>query len=801
MTSKSDNSHVIPIEANKKILEIVCSPTLKYVAALHEDSNIDLWSINSQGEHLDYEKTINIGNIHTRKNDEKIFAISDNKYVSISFNRINPYNFKIFDFETEKEVTLKFPDWQKEIDFLSFIDNDNIIMVNTKYYRAYVFSSKDTISWVCKSMVELKYFKNIYIKPKGKLIIFNDSIYELTVWDIEELSITTRVLIDWNLTPKSIEISDDEELLLVCARNEKTNKTYLYSFSTETGMNLSSYRFHLIASKKGERLLYMSGKQYNLMDPYSLKTPTNASKLFERIQIQIQEPYIILSDKIIYTIDGRISIKELVTNDWVKFLRKELKSTNRITTLSKKTIDSITDIINGKLSDDHNIDKKEFKGEALKWGLELDDESVRLTIIDYNYRKNEWNPDDKKKHLDILPSFYSNGKEFIQHCNVLENDDFITITRIGIIIWTYKYSEIKMHYYWNYWNDRLEQFEFEMGKFKDFSNNWTLGRILPASSYETIYRNLDVKFGKEEIQLFKIFLEDNIVDEFYLTCYGKILMEIFINLQDDKWIRYLGGSCMDKFVQDDNHLISKISLLTIIFENFNKLSEHHPAFIESALSLVGFVVPSYIIEHSIASHLSSYGRYYHLSKTSFLDILTSNLWIRWISFQKSFPTSFQNFQERHTFFRDSIIRPIIDSNSSTILAIPLPNFVSYPKDYNVWKELLLPSPKIELFYMLPHQRRKENWFPFVMFYECHTIKLREHIIDIENNKWAGYKKPYISKNLKEVLLLPEEQPTLAQINEAIKGLKKSIKELKESTKEPSLRQIKEDIKDLKDQLK
>ncbi|CAG8710934.1 10015_t:CDS:2, partial [Scutellospora calospora] len=34
--------------------------------------------------------------------------------------------------------------------------------------------------------------------------------------------------------------------------------------------------------------------------------------------------------------------------------------------------------------------------------------------------------------------------------------------------------------------------------------------------------------------------------------------------------------------------------------------------------------------------------------------------------------------------------------------------------------------EIELFYMLPHQRRKENWFPYVIFYECHTLTLREH---------------------------------------------------------------------------
>ncbi|CAG8711379.1 29040_t:CDS:1, partial [Racocetra persica] len=63
----SDSSHVkIPIEANKKISEIVCSPNLKYVASLDENGNISLWPIIGQKQSLENEKTINIGNIYTK---------------------------------------------------------------------------------------------------------------------------------------------------------------------------------------------------------------------------------------------------------------------------------------------------------------------------------------------------------------------------------------------------------------------------------------------------------------------------------------------------------------------------------------------------------------------------------------------------------------------------------------------------------------------------------------------------------------------------------------------------------------
>ncbi|RIB28365.1 hypothetical protein C2G38_1514024 [Gigaspora rosea] len=235
------------------------------------------------------------------------------------------------------------------------------------------------------------------------------------MWDIENLSIKTRVLIDWNYIPESIKISDDEELLIVCSRNYETKETRLYSFSTETKMNYAFFdtklvidRFHLIASRKAERLLFLSGeqyKQYDLMDPYRLTNPIDASDLFEKIEEkQIQEPYIIRSDKIIYFIDGKLSIKELVpynSDDWIKYLRKELSDDNSITSPSKKTIDFITDILYKK---NYDPDKKIFEGNILKWELESDDKSVRLTVVDYNFHIKKWNTGNAKKQLDILPS-------------------------------------------------------------------------------------------------------------------------------------------------------------------------------------------------------------------------------------------------------------------------------------------------------------------------------------------------------------------------------------------------------------
>ncbi|CAG8506128.1 2650_t:CDS:2 [Scutellospora calospora] len=690
----------------KKFSEIVCSPNMQHVAVLDEDCNITFWFIDIKNKSPKNVKIINIDNICAKAKGDRLFAISDNMLTSIGLKRVNPYNFKIFDYKTEEEVLLTFPDWQTEIDFLSFTDNGNIIMVNTRYYRAYVFSNKKK-EWICKTMIELKYFKKIYITPKGKLIIFNDTIYEITIWDIKNLSIKTRILVEWHYIFESIEISDDEELLIVSAKHEKIKKTRLYVFSTETGINLAFFdallfvidRFHLIASKKGERLLYVlddpPDKYYNIVDPYNLTNPKDMSDFFENNQIQ--EPYVIQSDKIVYMTDGNLSIKDLVpdnSDDWMEYLRKELKDTNSITTLSEKRTKIIKNILNNNYNK-YISDNEEFSGHYLKWGLELDRNSVILTVTDFNYRKKNWNPNHKKNRLEILPSFHQDGKKFIAHCEILDNDDFIMITRIGVIIWTFRLSiatktkSIKMHYYWNDCNGDLEKFVSDHnGRLKEFdfsdlkSKDLTSERILPNSSYETICRNLDIEFGEKQT-LFREFLKDNIFDEFYLICYGKILMATFISLNDDKWIRTLGNNCIEKCMQENYHLIFKISLLSIIFDfdNFIELSENHPAFIFSTLSIISFVVPSIDINPKLISHLSSYGRYCHLSKTSFINRFTSNICShRLISSNKNL-----------------VIKPdkdydlIDDKSSITVLAFPLPNFISYPKDYSFWKELVQPA--------------------------------------------------------------------------------------------------------------
>ncbi|CAG8813454.1 22961_t:CDS:2, partial [Dentiscutata erythropus] len=129
--------------------------------------------------------------------------------------------------------------------------------------------------------------------------------YEITIWVLETLSIEAQILLDWNLNFECVGLSDDEELIGISAGSSELHVTYLYIFSTTTGMNFSKYTYresvmidgiHFIASEFGERILitfhafdslerikmdlnvyrFHDEKlifDYDLMDPYNLINP------------------------------------------------------------------------------------------------------------------------------------------------------------------------------------------------------------------------------------------------------------------------------------------------------------------------------------------------------------------------------------------------------------------------------------------------------------------------------------------------------------------------------------------------
>ncbi|RIB15361.1 hypothetical protein C2G38_2143609 [Gigaspora rosea] len=65
--------------------------------------------------------------------------------------------------------------------------------------------------------------------------------------------------------------------------------------------------------------------------------------------------------------------------------------------------------------------------------------------------------------------------------------------------------------------------------------------------------------------------------------------------------------------------------------------------------------------------------------------------------------------------------------------------------------------EIELLYMLPSQRRKNNWFPEIIFYKFDLDKLHNIIQRVQNNKWDNFdEKPFLSDALKKLVNVKTE---------------------------------------------
>ncbi|KAF0412140.1 transient receptor potential cation channel subfamily a member 1-like [Gigaspora margarita] len=124
---------------------------------------------------------------------------------------------------------------------------------------------------------------------------------------------------------------------------------------------------------------------------------------------------------------------------------------------------------------------------------------------------------------------------------------------------------------------------------------------------------------------------------------------------------------------------------------------------------------------------------------------------------------------RSEIFQDSGINMFIQFGSSILAAYYmmvtgdstpvssiLGNLLEDDKDHHLAylklkKEIL---EKIELFYLLPSQKKNYKWFPYTFYYSVHISELRKFISDINSSDWKESTKPIITKIMK---LIREEK--------------------------------------------
>ncbi|RGB35518.1 hypothetical protein C1646_667677 [Rhizophagus diaphanus] len=104
-------------------------------------------------------------------------------------------------------------------------------------------------------------------------------------------------------------------------------------------------------------------------------------------------------------------------------------------------------------------------------------------------------------------------------------------------------------------------------------------------------------------------------------------------------------------------------------------------------------------------------------------------------------------------------------------------------DYNKEEEFLLQKAKIimeiELFYMLPYQRRNKKWFPDWIYYDIPVTEIRKLINAIDNNQTVFNYPPIISEKLRKLVVLTDDDNKLEK---KIDQLTRQNDELKQQNK-------------------
>ncbi|CAG8710043.1 8486_t:CDS:2 [Dentiscutata erythropus] len=676
--SSDTGSNAEPEEiAVKDIVQIVCSPKMKYVATTYKfrygsstntnDSQdggekkdktdmydeggkireATLWLVNKSAEKkLKWVSAIKGHQIKEPK--PVLWAVSDDKYIVFKTNYFY-YNFELFDAKGAR-IDLFFPNPRNFVNQLAFVpdgDHNNLVVALTEpMHQIYVFKLKNR-EWFLYNKYELSYFCDAFITIEGKLILFDDQIFQLTKWNVKDLKFETNCMIDWCYKVRLVEINQGGELLAVYAvylQEETPKKSRIYIYSLRSGINIAFHDYdekivvdciYFIAYEAGERLLIKSHNQFNeeryidLMDPFNLKKPVSAKKLFES-DVQIRDPYIIKSDKesdnAIGIIDENLDIYDLVKpSNWIEYIRKELGDYNRIYVLSdcEYIANMIKDELKGKYFNGSEVPPEEsdeypFQGSFLTWNLHYKKQGnrpgyqVEIEAQIYDQNNNSWRPVEGESKRSINPNFQPpehTKKLKIMKCKCLANDDLLMLTNFGILVWTvHPQKGVRLHCYWGRARIRNE-------------------------------KRFNLYLGNPVENPFKL-LDDYISDKFFIINYGSTLMETFLFLKEDELVEKFCKQCYDiTFSSEGLRSTSDIQLLSIIIEFFPQLLRRHPIYLARFLSQTAFVMPladpDMILDSEIVSllptqHLYHFGTYNQPStKTSLIDTFVSNITFYW----------------------------------------------------------------------------------------------------------------------------------------------------------------------------
>ncbi|CAG8808015.1 33816_t:CDS:2, partial [Gigaspora margarita] len=557
----------------------------------------------------------------------------------------------VFNFGTKKIVSLKLPHSEIIVETLAFLDGNNLdenklIMISKEpLYRIYIFTREED-EFIHKSTIKVESYDEKIFLSNGKLFIYHEKLGSITKWDINTSKFEAYFLFDNSISVDNMKLSDNGVLLFVYGK-KLDDYQYISIYSADRGIRLTTFNVdavYLIAPDIGARLLIVYHKSYksednyrcSICNPFAPFIPYNSYvkvndpfkdfdvKFDNNFENNFENKFIIKYDKIIgFDSDsGTLVIKDLIkdlirdlikdsepnNNDWIFYLRNKLEDCNSIF-ISQASEQIINLIVKSKQTVKKATSKIAKKPKPTK--LQASKYLVTWTLA---YKKIYNKPhifltakfkNDKtmSNTIQIVPEIYINSdkkvNEFVEKCSCLDNDDFVMVTSLGVLIWTFntKENKIELNYFWDDENNPLDwkskeiinlfydvdEENFDERKFDiKKSNKNKKSYFFPTPSYISMMRYNYSFLQSEKLEDYRFFfnelIEKHINDKFFLILYGQKLIEVIIKEDEETLLRKLFNGCIKQIEEDDETLNSLI--FEIFSQSIFEIYKKNPSFFD-----------------------------------------------------------------------------------------------------------------------------------------------------------------------------------------------------------------------------
>ncbi|CAG8803451.1 24699_t:CDS:2, partial [Cetraspora pellucida] len=361
---------------------------------------------------------------------------------------------------------------------------------------------------------------------------------------------------------------------------------------------------------------------YKMANPYTLKV-YSAINLLKHDGNEI-EVFTVHPDHIIRVWNNRLFVQELMESEWPEYLKSVIDDNDQITTLFcgesvKKTLEDTLKIYKSDHDPGSTSKKKTFTGHSFIWNVIFHDrfetrKNFVLKAQKFDHEENSWDPVEKS--VEFPSSHFLGDSTYFMECNLLESEDLLMITPIGVFIWTIKSDgEIGLLYYWGLYDGTRSKTPQEgiinnlESILKDdqlkFSNKKLLpsphfNRIVKMRKRSTWFTEHDKGWGTMNAPNFQDLLDYYMNDVLLLELYGDDLMRALLQECDDEFVETFFKRCLilSEFQIEDGNISSSIKLVNIIFSSFPQLSEKSFTFVIRSLAHLAFI-PSHNFKDSL----------------------------------------------------------------------------------------------------------------------------------------------------------------------------------------------------------